>query len=100
MLLLGIFRLIMAPALLATGEAELSSATVFLTNGIAIVAITLAAYKKAEKWAWWSLMLIGLLPLLECTIEHGLMPILLVGWVFFLVGLIAPVQVIFGKKIA
>lgn len=99
MLILGIYRTVVAIILTATGVVDTSAGINLATTGAAIVGITLGSYRKAEKWSWWCLLVVGLVPFLDWTFYiHGPNPVLLVGWVLFIVGLAIPAKAILGKK--
>ena len=59
--------------------------------------LALTAYKKAEKWSWWCMLFIGILPLISGMLWNATHPGVIVGWVIFLLGLFIPVKVFFGK---
>ncbi len=97
MLILGIYRFISSIMLTAAGETDISSGIVFFTNAVAIIGITLGSYRKSEKWSWWCLLIIGIAPLLGCTILHGLGPWVIVGWVLFIPAIVIPAKAILAK---
>jgi len=98
MLILGIERIALSVTLVATGFGDAHAGTLFATIGVATVGISLGSYRKAEKWSWWTLLAIGLMPLLYCTIVHGLMPGNIVDWVLFILAIALPAKAILGKK--
>ena len=98
MLILGIYRTAVAIILAARGIGDISANINLATTGVAIIGITLGSYRKAEKWSWWCLLVVGLVPFLDYTILHGLNPVLLVGWILFILGLAIPAKAILGKK--
>jgi len=98
MLILGIYRVVVAIILMAFGVEDISAGINLATTGVAIIGITLGSYRKAEKWSWWCLLIVGLVPFLDWTILHGLNPVLLVGWILFILGLAIPAKAILGKK--
>jgi len=71
---------------------------------IANIFILFAAFRKAEKWAWWALLVTGVLAwgygLIDNIITGDMFNSLLhlIGIVVFLVGLLLPVKAFFGKK--
>ena len=67
-------------------------------TGVAIIIITLTSYRKADRWSWWCLFVVGIMPLLGCTILHGIDPITLGGWVLFIPAIAIPAKAILGKK--
>ena len=97
MLVLGIYRVAYFVYIYLAKVMDLPNALVFLANGIAIIFIVLYSYKKAEKWSWWCLFLIGLLPLAAGTLWEATNPGLLIGWVIFLLGMFIPIKAFFGK---
>ena len=98
MLILGLYRVIASILLYTTGESDISSAVLFFTNAAAIIGITLGSYRKAEKWAWWCLLVVGLLPLLTCTVLHGMMAWVIIGWILFIPAIVVPAKVILAPK--
>ena len=98
MLILGLYRGFLSVVFVATKVMDLTNALIFFANAVAIVMITLTAYKKAEKWSWWCLFLIGVLPLIPCTLWNATNPWLIAGWIIFLLGIFIPAKAILGKK--
>jgi len=98
MLILGLYRIMTSISLVAMGQADLSSGVYLATTGIAIVFVTVAGYKKAQKWSWWCLLIIGMVPLLPCTILNGINVWTAVGWVLFLLGILLPARAVLCKK--
>ena len=98
MLVLGIYRITVAIMLTAIGLEDISAGMDLATTGAAIIGITLGIYRKAEKWSWWCLLVVGLVPLVGYTISHGIEPGVLVGWVLFILALVIPAKAILGKK--
>lgn len=98
MLLLGIYRFIASIMLYTTGETDISSAVLFFTNAIAIIGITIYAYKHLVKWSWWFLLIIGAAPLINCTILHGFEIWTIIGLILFVPGILLPIGGVFGKK--
>lgn len=96
MLILGIYRTVVAIVLIAVGIGDTSAGINLATTGAAIIGITLGSYRKAEKWSWWCLLVVGLVPFLA----YELNPVLLVGWILFILGLAIPAKAILGKKSA
>jgi hypothetical protein len=78
--------------------------TLGLTVAISSIFILFAAFRKAEKWAWWALLVTGVLAwgygLIDNIITGDMFNSLLhlIGIVIFLVGLLLPVKAFFGKK--
>jgi len=98
MLIVGLERVALSVILVATGLGDAHAGTLFATIGVATVGISLGSYRKAEKWSWWTLLAIGLMPLLYCTIAHGLMPGNIGDWVLFILAIAIPARAILGKK--
>jgi len=97
MLILGIYRLVASFILPAMGE-DVSTSVLLGTTGAAIIGLTLGAYRKAEKWSWWTLLVVGVAPVLSCTIIHGMVPWAVVGWILSILALAIPAKAILGKK--
>lgn len=98
MLVLGIYRIAVAIIVAAVGVVDISAGIDLATSGAAIMGITLGSCRKAEKWSWWCLLVVGLVPFLNWTILHGSNPVLLVGWALFILGLAIPASAILGKE--
>jgi len=98
MLILGIYRITAAIAIAATGAGDVYGSIYLATTGAAIIGITLGSYRKAEKWSWWCLLVVGLVPLVGYTISYGIEPGVLVGWVLFILALVIPAKAILGKN--
>ena len=98
MLILGLYRIMTSISLMAMGQADISSGVYLATTGIAIVFITLASYKKAQKWSWWCLLLIGMIPLLPCSILLGINVWTAIVWMLFIFAISIPAIAILGKK--
>jgi len=98
MLILGLYRIMTSISLIAMGQADISTGVYLATTGIAIIFVTLAGYKKAQKWSWWCLLLIGMIPLLPCSILHGINAWTAVGWILFIFAIAIPAKAILGKK--
>jgi hypothetical protein len=66
--------------------------------------ILFTAFQKAEKWAWWAILITGVIAwgygFVESTITGDMLNSLLhlIGLVIFLVGLLLPVKTFFAKK--
>lgn len=97
MLTLGIYRFITSIMLVVMGYGDITSGVYLATTAVAIIGITLGSYKKAEKWSWWCLLIIGIAPLLCCTLLHGFDPWTLVGWILFILAIIIPAKAILAK---
>jgi hypothetical protein len=98
MLILGIYRIAVASAIAATGARDVFGSIDMATTGAAIIGITLGSYRKAEKWSWWCLLVVGLAGLVGSTMSFGLQPGVLVGWVLFILALAIPAKAILGQK--
>jgi len=75
-----------------------------LSAVISSIFILFAAFRKAQKWAWWTLLITGVIAwgygLIENLITVDMFNAILhlVGIVIFLVGLLLPVKEFFVKK--
>ena len=67
-------------------------------TGIAIIIITLASYRKAERWSWWCLLLMGIISLLANTIFLGPNSVTFWGWILFIIAIAIPARTILSKK--
>lgn len=94
MLILGIYRVIASIILVAMGFGTVPSGVNLGATGVAIIGMALVSYRKAEKWSWWILLIVGIMPLLGCTIVHGMDPITLGGWVLFILAIVIPAKAI------
>jgi len=100
MLILGIYRLVFSFFMPTMGY-DAGQGMILATNAVAIIGISLVPYKKAEKWSWWVLLIIGIVPLLGWSFElQGAIQIVgaAVGWILLVLGLAIPAKVILGKK--
>ena len=95
MLVLGIYRGILTFVFYFTEVMDLQNGFIFLANAVAIIFIAMNAYKKAEKWSWWCMLLIGALPLISGTLWEAAHPAVIAGWVVLLVGLFLPIKAFF-----
>ena len=100
MLALGIYRIVVAIIGVAIQLGDIAAGIPLATTGAAIIGITLGSYGKAEKWSWWCLLVVGLVPLLSSTISYGIQPLTVLGWVLFILALAIPAKAILGKKSA
>jgi len=70
---------------------------------IAATFILFTAFRKAQKWAWWALLIVGaggwLWGLIDNLVVGGgiAIPIYSIGTVIFLVGIFLPVKTFFAK---
>ena len=98
MLILGLYRVMASISLVTMQQADVTAGVNLATIGIAIIFITLTSYKKAHKWSWWCLLVIGIAPLLSCSILHGIDVWTTIGWVIFILAIVIPAKTILGKK--
>ena len=98
MVLLGLFRILASIQMFSTGEKNLDSCFLFALNGIAIIGIALGAYKKGEKWSWWTLLIIVMAVPLYCIFVHGWVTWNIVGIVVSTIPLIVPAKAILYTK--
>ena len=71
---------------------------ILATTGVAIIIITLASYRKAERWSWWCLLFVGAIPLLCNTLFFESGPIALGEWILFVLAIAIPARTILSKK--
>ena len=75
-----------------------------LTTTIAGFFVLFAGYRKAQKWAWWSFLIVGgiawLWGLITTIIigDNINMILHVIGIVIFLVGILIPIKAFFGKE--
>ncbi|MBE9480147.1 MAG: hypothetical protein IMY69_00460 [Bacteroidetes bacterium] len=100
MLILGLYRIMASISLVTMQQADITAGVNLATTGIAIIFITLASYKKAQKWSWWCLLVIGIAPLLSCSILHGIDVWTAIGWIIFILAIVIPAKAILCKKSA
>lgn len=98
MLILGVYRVIASILLMVTTQANTGAGINLATTGVAIVFVASTSYRKAEKWSWWFLLVVGIVPLLSCSVQRGIGTWTALGWVIFVLGIIIPVKEILGKK--
>jgi len=98
MLILGLFRIFASIQMFATGEKSLDSCFLFALNGIAIIGITLGAYRKGEKWSWWTLLIIVMAVPIYCIFAHGWLTWNIVGLVVSTLPVVIPAKAILSPK--
>jgi hypothetical protein len=96
MVIMALFRIIASIEMI--GEGDVDKAVLFILNAIAIIGITIGAYRKAEKWAWWTLLIIVMTPPIYCIIVHGWMGWNIVGLVLSTLPMVVPVKAVFGRN--
>ena len=96
MVIMALFRVVASIEMI--GDGNLDKAVLFILNAIAIIGITLGAYRKREKWAWWTLLIIVMTPPIYCIIVHGWMGWNIVGLVLSTLPMIIPVHEILLNK--
>jgi hypothetical protein len=75
-----------------------------LTTTIAGFFVLFAGFRKAQKWAWWSFLVVGGIAWLWGMISAIIivdkvnMPLQIIGMVLFLVGILIPIKAFFGKE--
>ena len=75
-----------------------------VTIGICGYFILFAAFRKAEKWAWWVLLIVGVIVwgygLVMNSIEGDMLNLILhvICAVIYFIGLLLPVKAFFAKK--
>lgn len=95
MLILGFYRVLLCIYFYSTRMIDIQNSLVFLSNAVAVLAVTQFSYKKGEKWAWWCLLLIGVLPLISGLLWNATHPGVIAGWVLLLLGLFLPFKAFF-----
>ena len=98
MLILALFRIFASIQPVVTGEKDLDFGVLFALNAIAIIGITLGAYRKGEKWAWWTLLIIIMTPPIYCIIAHGWMAWNIVGLILSTLPIVIPAKAILRKR--
>jgi hypothetical protein len=77
---------------------------IFLSVGIAICSLSFKSYRKGEKWSWYTLLTIGILPLVATSSFDYIMgdmtavTMSLIAWILIIIALILPIKTIFTKK--
>ena len=97
MLIMALFRIFASIQMITTGEKDLDSNVLFILNAIAIIGITLGAFRNGEKWAWWTLFIIVMTPPIYCIIAHGWLAWNIVGLVLSTLPIIIPAKAILSK---
>jgi hypothetical protein len=97
MLILALFRIFASIQMVATDEKDLDSGVLFALNAIAIIGITLGAYKSGEKWSWWTLLIIVMTPPIYCIFAHGWLAWNIVGLVLSTLPIVIPAKAILSK---
>ncbi|MBN2017798.1 MAG: hypothetical protein JW794_06720 [Candidatus Cloacimonetes bacterium] len=98
MLIVALFRIIAGIQMLFEAEKNLDSIVLFFLNALAIIGITLGAYRKGEKWSWWTLLVIIMPVPIYCIIAHGWMSWNIIGLVLSVIPLVIPAKAILSKK--
>jgi hypothetical protein len=97
MLILGVYRLFASIMMVVMGQFSLNNGVLLGLNAFAMIGITLWAYKKAEQWSWWFLLILGGVPITYCIIDEGFTIWTIIGLVFLIPALIIPVKAFFSK---
>ena len=71
LVILTLFRIFASVQMVITGEKTLDASVLFALNAVAVICITLGAFRKKEKWAWWTLLIIVMTPPIYCVFAHG-----------------------------
>jgi hypothetical protein len=98
MLIMALFRIFASIQMVATGEKDLDGGVLCALNAIAVIGITLGAYRKAEKWSWWTLLIIVMTPPIYCIIAHGWLAWNIVGLVLSTLPIVIPAKAILSKE--
>jgi len=102
MLILGLYRIVMSAIAVTIGGMNVFTGILLATIAAAIIGISLGSYRRAERWSWWCLLVIGFAPFLGSTAYIDVVTIeiteVLVGWVLFIVALIIPAKAILSKQ--
>ncbi len=98
MLVMAAFRIFASIQMVASGGKYLDGGVLFALNAIAIIGITLGAYRKGEKWAWWTLLIIVMTPPIYCIIAHGWLVWNIVGIVLSTLPIVIPAKAILCRK--
>ena len=97
MLIVSLLRILSSIQTISTGDENLDIGILFILNAIAIIGITLGAYRRGEKWAWWTLLIIVMTPPIYCIIVHGWISWAIVGIVLSTLAVIIPAKEILSK---
>lgn len=98
MLVVALFRIFASIQMVATGEKDLDHGVLFALNAIAVIGITLGAYHRGEKWAWWTLLIIVMTPPIYCVVAHGWLAWNIVGLVLSTLPVVIPAKAILSKS--
>lgn len=98
MIIMALFRIFASIQMIITGEKTLDANVLFILNAVAVIGITLGAFKKGEKWSWWTLLIIVMTPPIYCIIAHGWLMWNIVGLVLSTLPMIIPIKAIFSKS--
>lgn len=98
MLIVALFRIFASIQMVATGEKDLDGGVLFALNAIAIIGITLGAYRKGEKWSWWTLLIVVMTPPIYCIIAHGWLAWNIVGLVLSTLPIVIPAKAILCEE--
>jgi hypothetical protein len=92
MLIMALFRIFASIQMVSTSEKDLDSGVLFILNAVAVIGITLGAYRKGEKWSWWTLLIIVMTPPIYCIIAHGWLHWNIIGLVLSTLPIVIPVK--------
>ncbi|MBN2028670.1 hypothetical protein JW824_00340 [bacterium] len=98
MLIMAVFRIIASIQMFVTGEKDLDACVLFTLNAIAIIGITLGAYRHGEKWSWWTLLIIVMTPPIYCIFAHGWLAWNIVGLVLSTPPVVIPAKAMLCPK--
>jgi hypothetical protein len=93
LVLLGVFRIVASVQMIITGEKDLDSSILFILNAIAIIGIALGAFQRGEKWAWWTLLIIVMIPPIYCIIAHGWLTWNIMGLIISTLPMVIPARI-------
>jgi len=98
MFVVALFRIFASVQMMITGEKSLDANVLFILNAIAIIGITWGAYRKGEKWSWWTLLIIVMTPPIYCIIAHGWLAWNIVGLIISTPPVVIPAKAILFPK--
>ncbi|MEJ2627322.1 MAG: hypothetical protein P8078_02020 [bacterium] len=98
MLIVALFRIFASIQMIITEEKSLDANVLFILNAVAIIGITLGAFKKGEKWSWWTLLIIVMTPPIYCIIAHGWLSWNIIGLIISTLPIVIPIKAIFSKS--
>lgn len=103
MLILGLYRIAISIIGVAVGYMDVFTGFLLATSAAAIISISLESFRRRERWSWWCLLVLGLMPLVGRTINvyilftvGGEVTTVVAGWLLFITAMALSAKPILG----